>query len=260
MNAVAAIMLLWIQGVKLVHVVFSLCVSGGIGRDGGELSFSMSAISNRMGVSVRAVRSMLATLCWDDRGTGESGSRRSDILVEFSHPSFIVQTHCNYTPSDKDDMCDFLHQRVLSQERQDLAKLKLLCSVLQQAAKKTVWVSGDEEGAKQGNKELRIVLDEYFMDKLLLPEIKGPQNPMESISSRQVARVQKDIRCLLSIHDDHRFTARAVARILHGIASPNYPAKVWGMERRFWRSHLDVDFNIVLELARSEILAFYCIK
>ena len=49
---------------------------------------------------------------------------------------------------------------------------------------------------------------------------------MESISSKQVARVQENIRCLLSIHDDHQFTARAVAHILHGIASPNYPAKV----------------------------------
>ena len=52
---------------------------------------------------------------------------------------------------------------------------------------------------------------------------------MESISSKQVARVEKDIRCLLSIHDDHRYNARAVAHILHGIASPNYPAKVGGV-------------------------------
>lgn len=220
----------------------------------------MSSISNRLGMSVRAVRSTLATLCWDDRGTGERGSSRSDILVEFSHPSFIVQTYCNCSLSDKDDMCDFLYQRVLSQERQDLAKLKLLCSVLQQAARKAVRVSSDEEEGEQGNKELRIILDDYFMDKLPLPDMKGPQELMESISSKQIAHVNKDIRCLLSIHDDRRFTARDVARILHGIASPNYPAKVWGMERRFWRSHLDVDFNIVMELAKTEILAFYHIK
>lgn len=221
----------------------------------------MSAISNRLpGVSVRAVRSTLATLCWDDRGTGEPGRRQSDILVEFSHPSFVVQTRCNFTPSDKDDMCDFLHQRVQSQEKQDLAKLQLLCSVLQGAARKAVWMSSDEDGGKQGSKELRMILDEYFMDKLPLPDMKGPQELMEGLTNKQIACVQRGIRCLLSIHDDRQFTARAVARILHGIASPNYPAKVWGMERRFWRSHLDVDFNIVLQLAQIEILSFYCIK
>ena len=221
------------------------------------MSFSMSTISNQLGVSVRAVRSALATLCWDDRGTGEPGRRQSDILVEFSHPSFIVQTHCNFTASDKDDMCDFLHQRVRSQEKQDLAKLKLLCSVLQGAARKAVWGSSDEDGGEPGSKELRMILDEYFMDKLPLPDMTGPQ---KWITNKQIACVQRDIRCLLSIHDDRRFTARAVARILHGIASPNYPAKVWGMERQFWRSHLDVDFNIVLQLAQTEILSFHCIK
>ena len=62
-----------------------------------------------------------------------------------------------------------------SQERQDLAKLKLLCYVLQEAAKKAVWVSSDEDRREQGSKELRMILDEYFMDKLPLPDMKGPR-------------------------------------------------------------------------------------
>ena len=123
-----------------------------------------------------------------------------------------------------------------------------------------MWVSSDEDGGEQRSKELRMILDEYFMDKLPLPDMKGPRELIEGMTNMQIACVQRDIRCLLSIHDDRQFTARAVARILHGIASPNYPAKVWGMERRFWRSHLDVDFNIVLQLAQTEILSFHCIK
>ena len=126
--------------------LFSIIITGGVGRDGGELSFSMSSVSNCLGVSLRAVRSTLATLCWDDRGTGEPGSRQSDVLVEFSHPSFIVRTHCNYSPADKDNMCDLLHQRVLLQERQDLARLVLLHSVLQRAVRDVAWMSSDGEG------------------------------------------------------------------------------------------------------------------
>ena len=233
--------------------------AGDVGRDGGELSFSMSSVSNCLGVSMTAVWSTLATLCWDDQGTGEPGSRRSDVLVEFSHPSFIVRTHCNYSPTDKDNMCDFLHQRVLLQERQDLARLVLLHSVLQRSARDVAWISSDGEGGKEGNKELRSILDDYFMDNLLLPDVKGPQELMKSLSNKQIMQVCKDIHCLLSIHDDRRFTARSVAHILYGIASPNYPAQVWGMERQFWRSHLDVDFNIVMELAKTELLSLYLV-
>ena len=46
----------------------------------------------------------------------------------------------------------------------------------------------------------------------------------QSLSNKQIMQVCKDIRCLLSIHDDRRFTARSVARILHGIASPKLPS------------------------------------
>ena len=117
-------------------------------------------------------------------------------------------------------------------------------------------MSSDGEGGEERIKELRNILDEYLMDNLLQQDMKGPQELMKSFSNKQIMQVCKDIRCLLSIHDDQRFTARSVARVLHGIAGPNYPTQVWGMERRFWRS-LDVDLNIVMKLAKTEILSFY---
>jgi ATP-dependent DNA helicase Q4 len=45
-----------------------------------------------------------------------------------------------------------------------------------------------------------------------------------------------------------------VARIFHGIPSPNFPAQVWGRVRRFWRVHLEVDFNVLVRLASEEVL------
>lgn len=69
-------------------------------------------------------------------------------------------------------------------------------------------------------------------------------------------RIRGDIRSLLSIHSDHSWTGRAVARILHGISSPNFPSKVWGRVRRFWRLHLETDFNLLAAIATKEILKF----
>ena len=47
-------------------------------------------------------------------------------------------------------------------------------------------------------------------------------------------------------HQEHTWSGRAVARIFHGIQSPNFPAKQWGRVRGSWRRHLDVDFNLLV--------------
>ena len=38
-------------------------------------------------------------------------------------------------------------------------------------------------------------------------------------------------------HSENSWSGRAVARIFHGIQSPNFPAKQWGRVFRFWRKH-----------------------
>ena len=50
--------------------------------------------------------------------------------------------------------------------------------------------------------------------------------------------------------------ARAVARILHGVGSPKYPAAEWrrGASAHLWERHRDVDFYTILEKCDKEIL------
>lgn len=66
--------------------------------------------------------------------------------------------------------------------------------------------------------------------------------------------IRGDIRSLVHSQPDQTFTGRAIARIMHGIASPNYPAQVWGRLRRVWRSHLEVDFPTLVRIANNEIV------
>lgn len=66
-----------------------------------------------------------------------------------------------------------------------------------------------------------------------------------------------DIRGFYNLYgQEHALTGRAIARIFHGIASPCFPATTWGRVRRFWRSHLDVDFNALMKIATRELIAY----
>ena len=67
--------------------------------------------------------------------------------------------------------------------------------------------------------------------------------------------VRSHIKDLISSESDQSWTGRSVARILHGISSPNFPAKVWGRVRRFWRALLHMDFNLLVNLANAEIIS-----
>jgi len=67
--------------------------------------------------------------------------------------------------------------------------------------------------------------------------------------------VRADISAFIHIYrPDHALTGRAIARVMHGIESPCFPAAVWGKVRRFWRCHLDVDFNLLRKIATEEMI------
>lgn len=68
-------------------------------------------------------------------------------------------------------------------------------------------------------------------------------------------QVLGDIRSLVETHRDSMFTGLAIARIFHGISSPNYPAIVWG-RTRFWRAHLLEDFKSLVQIATVELIKF----
>ena len=66
-------------------------------------------------------------------------------------------------------------------------------------------------------------------------------------------QIANDVRQLVNMYRDCSFTGRAVARIFHGISSPNFPSQVWG-RCRFWRIHLDSDFRLLCALATRVLL------
>lgn len=55
------------------------------------------------------------------------------------------------------------------------------------------------------------------------------------------------------MYPENSFSGRNIAKIFHGIASPNYPAQMW-YRCKFWRVHSKIDFNRIVRLANNVIV------
>ncbi|XP_061360779.1 ATP-dependent DNA helicase Q-like 5 [Gastrolobium bilobum] len=64
--------------------------------------------------------------------------------------------------------------------------------------------------------------------------------------------LRADIKVFLQSNSQARFTPRAIARIMHGIASPAYPSTTW-CKTHFWGRYTHIDFKAVMEAAKEEL-------
>ena len=106
----------------------------------------------------------------------------------------------------------------------------------------------DEIDSEKSDK-LRSFIHDYF------EEVEAPAFVEAAHHCAEESLVRADIRSLILNYRDQQFTARAIARIFHGISSPCFPAEVWGRARKHWRAHLDKDFNMLCKMAVQELLA-----
>ncbi|KAJ7957602.1 DNA helicase, ATP-dependent [Quillaja saponaria] len=67
--------------------------------------------------------------------------------------------------------------------------------------------------------------------------------------------LRADIKVFLQSNSQVRFTPRAIARIMHGIASPAYPSATWS-NTHFWGRYTKLDFHLLTEAARAELMNF----
>ncbi|KAL5552500.1 hypothetical protein UlMin_039901 [Ulmus minor] len=67
--------------------------------------------------------------------------------------------------------------------------------------------------------------------------------------------LRADIKVFLQSNSQAKFTPRAVARIMHGIASPAYPSTYWS-KTHFWGRYTKIDFHAVMEAAKAELINF----
>ena len=224
-----------------------------------SISFSTIEVASSMGWESHIMRSELRDLQFNDRQTSSSSNHSgSSVLVEFSDLAFHLVSPGDLSPEELDSVCDYLKQRVKTQETLEVDKLHLLYSVLLSVACDNIHECFSGEGKSGAQARLMELINKYFEDELDcdtavqmgVPVLKLPSK----ISPELEGQISRDIYSLVSIHSDRSFSGRAIARIFHGIASPCFPAEVWSKQRRFWRRYLEVDFNLLCQLAIRKAL------
>ena len=224
-----------------------------------SVSFSVVGLSDSMGWESHIVRSELRDLQYNDRQTGSRAGANSTVLVEFSNLAFHLCSPGDLTADERDSVCDSLSKRVKKQEESDIRKLHLLHSVLQSVACNDIYDCCSGEDDAQSQAKLKALIDQYFeggLDSEHLSQlgISTFETAPTEISPDLRNHICRDIHALVTIQTDHNFTGRAIARIFHGIPSPCFPAVVWGRQPRFWRKHLDVDFNLLCQIATRRLV------
>ncbi|KAA0204068.1 hypothetical protein HAZT_HAZT007475 [Hyalella azteca] len=213
------------------------------------ISFPVVQIASEMGWNSGIVKRELKALEW----TSSAGSvRPSGVKVEFSDLAFHLMVRGNLTDDDRDRILDELHARATQQETDQLKQLQYTHQTLRAASHASILLCCDQVDDKRCS-NLKDAIGRYFapssseLEKVVLE--KEPE-----LTTSVEGTVRQEVRSLLSTHTDHTWTARAVARVLHGIQSPNFPASVWGRVRRIWRSQINVPFKHILTIAQQEII------
>ncbi|XP_076061093.1 recQ4 helicase [Oratosquilla oratoria] len=236
-----------------------LAVAIALDRENGKdhekstsITFPVVEIAARMGWNSGVVKRELKNLEWDTSGLESGGKvRRSGVIVEFSELGFHMYIKGDKTDDEQDQLLEDLYGRTVKQERDQLRQLHHTYTMLRSASHNSILLCADEVDLERCDR-LKTSLRDYF-----LPDGDRAGDEIDRqlyIRPEVEARVAGDVRALITTHVDQTWTGRAVARVFHGISSPNFPAEVWGRVRRFWRAHLNVDFNIVLSVATKEIL------
>ncbi|KAK2830464.1 hypothetical protein Q5P01_018395 [Channa striata] len=219
-----------------------------------QLEFDVVEVSDTMGWQLPLVKRGLRQLQWStDRAGGRSG-----IHVEFSSPSFYFRSYGDLSDEEIDRVCQFLHNRVQDQERTQLYQLTACFKAFKSVAFQSVLPCIDDLDESR-SVNLKNLLSEYFDKRQDRDHALKPVDIEELDRFKLLdweSQIRADIRSFLATRSDEKFSGRAVARILHGIGSPCYPAQTYGRDRHFWRKYIQFDFNQLIRLATQEIICF----
>ncbi|XP_066940278.1 uncharacterized protein RecQ4 [Macrobrachium rosenbergii] len=235
-------------------VAIALECEKGINMDkSNRISFPVVEVASRMGWDSKIVKRELKALEWNTQNLAGGGKvKRSGVSVEFSDLSFHIESRGDLSDDERDQLLDAMFRRIQLREKEQLRNLHYIYQLLQSVSHKTILLCCDDVDMERCLR-LREELSRYFAKegKVLSDVRVEEQVYLRPDMERQIC---SSVRNVLSTHVDHRWTGRAMARVFHGISSPNFPAEVWGRVRHIWRLYLNVDFNLLVKIITQEIL------
>ncbi|XP_053971160.1 ATP-dependent DNA helicase Q4 [Hylaeus volcanicus] len=237
-----------VQSSPPLAMAIALDLQKGISHeDSNVIEFPIVDIASAIGWDSGVVKSHLKSLEWK---TVDGASKRSAISVRYDKLGLRVRAPGDLREDELDEALDALFSRAQSRETSALQQLETISVTLHKFSTRSVrkCLKIDEEITNKSD-QLKSVIRNYFEGEVLLDI-----DPKQQMKVENEAQVVTDVRNLIVSYRESNFNGRAIARIFHGIQSPNYPAYIWN-KCRFWRAHLSSNFNALCQIATREILA-----
>ncbi|XP_015585823.1 ATP-dependent DNA helicase Q4 [Cephus cinctus] len=230
-------------------MAIALDLQKGISHENSSMiEFPVVDIAACIGWDSGVAKNHLKQLEWT---TGDGRSKRSAISVKFDTLGFRIKAPGDLTDAELDEALEALATRARSQELSRLQQLEIIQSTMNKFSNPSIkYCLEMAEEVTRKSDDIKGIIRDYFKSDNPLCDVDLKLEDKLANESQIIS----DIRSLISSYRDNNFTGRAVARIFHGIQSPNYTALVWS-RCRFWRAHLGANFNLICQIATREILA-----
>ena len=227
---------------KKCPLVAAVLASGAKPR-AGAYRFSVAAAARRMRSGLEEVGATLQALSCN----GDAAYRLSDRAVGYE----ILQA----PPRDLRPLASALTNHLAEVERSAVRKLDTVYSALERAA------NAEDDDAQSAS--LRETLEAYLRGERAVTG-NSTVDLAGVIAAEPPRGLAADVRELLTHRSGGKaggagcMSARAVARVLHGLGSPAYPAAEWRRKDKaghLWEKHAKVDFDAIVRVASEELLA-----
>lgn len=209
------------------------------------IEFDIIELATALALQPNSLKNQLKRLEWNSI---DNTRKRSSISVEFSDLGFLVKSVGDLTEQGLDEILNIICNCVNTRENMELNQLEIVTSKFDAFAMPSVESALNYDNIIQLSENFKSMIREYLTKETF--EYSKQNNFYQNVPSQSIIQ---DIYRIISLYPENKFTARAISRIFYGIASPNYPANVWG-SCKFWRTYLRYNFETILETVKSELL------
>uniref|UniRef100_A0A182N8C4 ATP-dependent DNA helicase Q4 n=1 Tax=Anopheles dirus TaxID=7168 RepID=A0A182N8C4_9DIPT len=228
-------------------MAFALDLKRGISHAASTaIEFPVIDVASAIGWDSGVVKYQLKNLEWT---MVNNVRKRSPLSVNFTDLGFRVRAPGDLSDDELDRTLDALYERVTHQERTQLSQLQYISQALNSVCFNSIGPVCREDCPTGPSDKLKTIVREYFLTDISKENIEIIPEPDDTTDEQLIA----DIRTTIYRYPENNFTGRAIARLFHGVQSPNYPALVWSRSN-FWRAYTKTDFNRIVRLANAEIV------
>lgn len=228
---------------KLLHHCFTMGTKTKTG-----ICAPLDKVSQKMNISVEECSDRLYEV-----------QEEFQLQLNFKDPSFSAEILRHVQGDELDDLIDKITAKVQQLESVTLAKIDSIHRLL------------TTDGTTPMHDKIRRYFEQNDVsdsDTLPAPQsvarapsfansaLSGGSQTNSSImlSDSMRSMVASDVRNFLASHSESIQNARQVARIFHGISSPQFPKEEWQLNR-YWNKSVNVPFEAILAIAKEQLIS-----